>query len=254
MATDLPDDSTAFPRALDVDRVDEWGPVFDPFFADLVSPDVWEMLLKDGRHGSAVGREEELHRMVPDLRPRVAAFLRRHYTHLDMFHGCRITDEASYMTHGLLPSDTVHLQRVAREVFGDTPALQAAIRDLDGRGYRAHNHGKVYLFFARSGALYVGDHYLEGGSEYLRAIAAQIGEGARDRLKVRGRPAIIPCRLSLTELDPSDVEYAAMLPLRLRLTVRDPEAPARFYAVEGGTSLLCAIPPDRLTIEYLAAT
>lgn len=235
---------------LDVDRIGQWGPTYAPFFAQLADSHFWTELLSSEEYNGVQSRESALTHRVPNLRKRATAFLRDHFTHLDLFHGCRIVDEASYLTYGLLPSDTAALLRIAREVFGDSPELAAAIKDLDGSGYRSHNHGKVYLFFARSGVEHIGAHYLESGSEYLRAIASRLPDGARELLQARGRSAIVRCRLALEQLDTSDLSYAAMLPIRQKLTVRDPEAPPRIYAVQGGFAYPRAIPPECLQIEY----
>ena len=139
---------------------------------------------------------------------------------------------------------------LSRLLFGDTAELAAAMRDLDSYGVREYNHGKVFFFFARSGAIHIGDHYRESGSELLRGLASRLGGDALARLSARGRPALLRARMPLDLMDASDVSFAAMLPIRHRLMVRDPEKPPRIYALEGGFPYPRAIPPDWLEIEY----
>lgn len=129
--------------------------------------------------------------------------------------------------------------------------MNQAISGMRFSGYRAHNHGGVYFFFARSGAIYGGDHYLSHGSEYLGRLAGALGDRELAILAARGRPALVRCEVELRDIEAWHLRYAGTLPLQHRLTVREWPTPAGLYAIPGGFKHPKPIPAAAFTIEYL---
>lgn len=245
-------------RVLNVDEPASWENFYKPFFHSLASPEIRTHLYDPERFSSAHARLAALaHLAAPPrkrkdkwLRKRALDCLERNFSHCACYHSCRIRDEDSYRRHGLLPADLDLLDRQAENLFGISEALSRAIKTARREGYRAHNQGGVFLFFARSGAAHIGDHYLRHGSEYLACIAGALGPEQSTMLGTQGRPAIVRCELSLTELG-EHARCAAILPLIETLTVRDELAPPGFYAVPGGFKYEGIIPPDRIEIEFV---
>ncbi len=97
------------------------------------------------------------------------------------------------------------------------------------------------------------DSNTSGGSEYLRVVADALGDGQRAPVEARGRPALIKCIVPNVELHPEVRRSCTSLPLRWKLTRRDPEAPPNFYVLDWGFMHPHPVPPDRISIEYLAA-
>ena len=188
------------------------------------------------------------------LRDRVVEFLRSKFTHVNLYHACRIADRGTYEREGLRLSDVNELDRFARAFFGQTPQLDNAIRDLRRLGYGAWNHGKIGLWFARSGAIFGGDHYLAHGSEYLGRLAGCLGPLELERLAARGRPAVIRCKMPIGDLAQSAIRFASILPLQQILTTKDPDAPPIITAIQGATLHTKPIPPSAITIEFLDET
>ena len=244
---------------LDIDAEDHWGPVYGPWFADLASAEVWNHLYDPEEYANSESRVRSLCRRIAPprrwkyhwVRSRAVQFMKANYTHVACYHSCRIVDEKSYLTHGLLPSDVDLLDREAETLFGRSNKLRQSIMGARSDGYRAHNHGGVYVFAARSGALHYGGHYRSYGSEYLGRISGALGEAERSILRNRGRGAIVRCVIPIGELLAKDMRFMSMLPLYHKLTVREPVTPPGLYAVQGGFKHSVGIPAVRISIEYI---
>lgn len=246
-------------RCLDIDAAEEWGPIYEPWFAALAPAAVWKHLFDPDAYGSSEGRVRALALAIAPprrwkynwLRAQATEFLKANFTDVACYHSCRVVDAENYLTNGVLKADLDLLDREAEMLFGKSPELQKAILAARHNGYRAHNHGGAYVFAARSGALYDGDHYRRHGSEYLGRLAGALGPDPMKVLESRGRPAIIKCMIPVAELSASDARFMAIQPIYHKLTVRDPEAPARIYAVPGGFKHAHGIPANRIAIEYV---
>lgn len=247
-------------RCLDIDTRASWEGPYRGMLADLGATSALEDVLTAAH---LINRPEErfstlafsaLHEAQnanERFRDLLTDFLRRQYTHINLYHSCRIVDRNTYDERGLLPSDVASLDRLAHVLFGDFPKLDEAISELKKTGYASHNQGGIGLWFARSGAIHFGDHYTAYGSEYLKGIAGRLGAEALARLENRGRPAVIRCTLAVANLADSDVRFAAFLPVEELVTSHDPEAPACMRAIGGATMHKSAIPPSAIAIEFL---
>lgn len=248
---------------LDIDIRATWAGPYSEMLAQLGAVSALEEVLADGKLiNRPQARLERLARKVLRagaasedlLRDRVVEFLRSKFTHVNLYHACRIADRGTYEREGLRLSDINELDRFARAFFGQTPQLDEAIRDLRRQGYDVWNHGKIGLWFARSGAIFGGDHYLAHGSEYLGRLAGCLGPLELERLAACGRPAVIRCEMPIGELAESDIRFASILPLQEMLTSRDPDAPPIINAIQGATLHANPISPVAITIEFLDET
>lgn len=115
------------------------------------------------------------------------------------FHGCRPLNWKSYRTQGLCLSDTEALKREAREIFGDSDALQAAFDNFD-INYAKYNEGYIYLCLDRRVLVRAAGHYLKYGSECLLYVAHRLH--SEHLLIERGIPTLIHCNLLYDWLTP----------------------------------------------------
>jgi hypothetical protein len=117
-------------------------------------------------------------------------------------HGTRISDPSSFYRHGLLPLDPEVFHEHARTVFlnDDFPEiteaeLKNAILAVGGqlREGRVWFEGNENLLVEQCG------HYMLYGSEYLIAIAANLGQRRdyRQALKATGKPTLFVCDVPL---------------------------------------------------------
>jgi hypothetical protein len=124
--------------------------------------------------------------------------LSEYYDALVAFHGCRPISLESYQQKGLKPSDTEAIRNQARELFGNTPELDAAIRSLQG-AYENHNRGVTWLCITKESFLQRHhEGFLLHGCEYLAALANRIDR--EEMLRNRGIPTIIECVIKASEL------------------------------------------------------
>ena len=246
-------------RCINIDLIDTWLPLYESFFADLAPPEVWARLLDPDSYSSADANIENLARFlaphsrnsVNALNERIEIFFRSNFTHVTFYHACRITNPIDYERDGVRCADISEQNRRAEVLWGKSDALMRAISSVRSQGYSRHNHGRVGLWFSRDGAMRYGNGYTGGGSEYLRVVANHLSPEQKALLFTQGRPALIRCMLPLGEVDDSNIRSYSTLPLRWRLTWRDPEAPPGFYAL--GWAIMCErpIPADQIAIEYL---
>ena len=154
-------------RCFDIDDVKTWEGPYREVLSDLGVLAAFEEIKRDENLPGPISRLERLAELAMPagadalgaFRQCVLEFFSASFTHVALFHACRITDRGTYDRDGLRPSDISDLNRIAREVFGPSPQLEAALCAPRRTGYAAHNHGRIGLFFARSGALHIGDHY-----------------------------------------------------------------------------------------------
>jgi len=247
---------------MDIDVPLKWSTIYQRLFDELAPSGFWEGLLSSEDFGSIDSRIDALaihvypgtrERSYQKLRMRAREFFIANYTHHACYHACRIYEEAGYLDYGLRRCDIDAQNELAAKFFGHSKQLTDAIMKLRQEGYASHNHNHVGLFFARSGAIVIGEGYIRGGSEYLRRLANALGDDSRRLLMVKGRPALIRCELPLADLGDSGIDYAAMLPITYKLMIRDEIRPPIFSAIEGAFMHSADIPSNQITIEYLDA-
>lgn len=149
--------------------------------------------------------------------PEFVSCLAGHYTHFKGFHGCRPPKLASYYEHGLLGQSSTRLCEAFREIFSDVPKsdVENVITKFAERGDR--ERGAIWLSADDKSLIKTCGHYVIQGSEYLMALAANLGqsphgEDYRFRLRRYGIPTILEVDLPL-RLVPVEqhVEVAKMI-------------------------------------------
>ena len=131
--------------------------------------------------------------VVPEFCDRMSSF----YTHFKAFHGCRPDTLASYHENGLQGQSAVSILSKFRLLFSDVPQdeLEQAIHKMKHR--EASEKGKVWLSADDREMLKDFGHYAINGSEYLLALAANLGTGHngkedyRLRLRTIGIPTVL---------------------------------------------------------------
>lgn len=240
-------------RCFDADAPSTWRDPYTGMLQRLGLYAAIPALLQDADLNSRERRWVALSKLRPgdSIRDEAEKTWRDAFSRAYLYHACRIADARSYLDHGLRPTRISDLDDLAFSLFRDSPELRLAIEELRVSGYANHNDGKVFFFFARSGAVHVGEGYHSAGSEYLRALANRVGPAAQRILIDNGRPAVVRAKIEVDALSASDVRYASLLPLYHLLTAREHDLPERIVALEGGTYIAGPIRPDAITIEFL---
>jgi hypothetical protein len=246
-------------RSIEIDDLSTWEPVYAPYFATLARPEEWKRWLDPEDYSSADTNAEKLARFLApsapkplkQLRDQLEEFYRQNFTHAVFYHACRITDPAEYERDGLRRCDIAELKRQALALWGDTKEVRMALAGPSTRSHADSCRDKVGLWYSRDGAAHYGDHYTKGGSEFLRVVSNALGPEYRAKLEAQGRPALVRCVVPLAELHPEVVRTCSYLPLKWKLTWRNPDAPVGFYALDWAFMHEHPVSPDRISIEYL---
>ena len=119
------------------------------------------------------------------------------YTHVLAYHACRAEDEQIFRTQGLKPytkdealSAAVHKLESTRVSRKD---IEAKFEELWGKQAKS-----VYLMLETTELLRASCHYLIYGSEFINALAMQLG--CRDRLKEIGKPMFVVCAVPISDI------------------------------------------------------
>ncbi|HEY4074298.1 MAG TPA: hypothetical protein VGM52_14480 [Herbaspirillum sp.] len=128
--------------------------------------------------------------------PEFVGGLISYYTHFKGFHGCRPLRLSSYYEQGLLGQNSDSLCEIFRDIFVDLPKddLESVIAQFGDRSKQ--ERGAIWLASNDKFLLEECGHYIIQGSEYLMALAAQLGrssngEDYRFRLRRYGIPTIL---------------------------------------------------------------
>ena len=127
------------------------------------------------------------------------------YTHVAAYHACRPIDKNSYLNNGINPANTDELINIAKELFNDSNAVDAAVQEIkdDKRvDYIGYGSAKIWFFISRTRAL-VDRQYVESGSELIQSIARRLGDWAIQTLSKVGAPTIFQCSIPISWLNES---------------------------------------------------
>lgn len=191
---------------------DRWHPEVLGMLSDLVDKKVIRQFRSDPPYCIASDDLTWLDRIVEkvkrrpsvDMKAIVTTRLQERYPEVVAFHACRPANLESYKTHGLRPCDPERLQAQAREIFGDSDRLEAAIHKLrEGASYtyEEHNSGKVFFCLTLEELVESCGHYLLYGSEYLLGIAGPLGK--QNTLRKIGKATVIECCIPSSMIPPT---------------------------------------------------
>lgn len=124
------------------------------------------------------------------------------YTHLRAFHACRPIKLSDYLDNGILPiSYESALQDVRDRVVCDYVSEEDAIIKFQEEWSEFEDiHKRVWLQMNKDLLLDTTSHYLIYGSEFINALAMQLG--CRDKLKQIGIPTIFFCDIPVEDIVP----------------------------------------------------
>ena len=123
------------------------------------------------------------------------------YSTIRTFHACRTSDVESYKRRGLLRLSPDLLRELAHASFSrvaPTKAIDEAVEKTKLQDFQR----RVYLFTDTGSAKQAyQNHYLQCGSEVLQGLASDLGVGRRGVLASQGKPCLIECSISLTNVE-----------------------------------------------------
>jgi hypothetical protein len=181
---------------LDLDTPATYAGIFDKI---IYAEDIWPVLdsyLKDntGMIGELFADPININDpFLKELQYICEGLFRKRYTYVVAYHACRTTEPEQYRRLGLLTVTQERLEPKAREIFAGEEGLEEAISKE--KSYFVGYGGQVHMYMS---AKFAAVDYLEGGSLYLRKVAADLG--AEERLEGRGKPVFVKCKLPLSWL------------------------------------------------------
>ena len=184
---------------LDLDAPASYAGIFDKI---IYAEDVWSVLdnyfkYKQGKIGELFADPVSIEdHFLKELQHNCEDLFRKKYSHVVAYHACRTTDQEQYLRLGLLTATQERLEAKAREIFADKENLEKAISKE--KSYFEAYGGQVHMYIS---AKFAAIDYLEGGSLYLRKVAADLG--AEECLKKQGKPVFVKCRIPLSWLQVS---------------------------------------------------
>lgn len=198
---------------LDLDERTSWEKIYlrfvkkDPFGSTLENAissksddDLFRIFREIQKSDEYVSTEKYL-----QLKNRCYKYFLEKYTHVAAYHACRPIDKNSYLYNGIKPANTDEIINIAKEIFNDPNAVDAAVQEIknDKRvDYLEYGSAKIWFFISRTRVL-VDSHYLEYGSELIRSIAGRLGDRAIEKLSNLGTPTIFQCSIPISWLKES---------------------------------------------------
>jgi hypothetical protein len=154
---------------------------------------------------------------LPDIEiaDQFAIDFKNHYTHIKAYHGCRPTAIEDYYQNGIVGQNSEKLFSSFRNTFEDLPK-SAVEKAIDNMKYRAiREAGKTWFVLNGKDLLDDCGHYLIQGSEYVMALAAELGkvhyssEDYRLRLRNIGIPTLFEVHIPLSFIRTQQIESLA---------------------------------------------
>lgn len=127
------------------------------------------------------------------------------FTHIRAYHACRPLNIQDYLINGIQTIDKAQALREAllriKSDYVDKEKIEQEFskqwRDFDGM------HKRVWMAVNKEVLLTVAGHYLIYGSEFINALAMELG--CRSSLKNAGIPTIFHCDIPLEDISSSTV-------------------------------------------------
>lgn len=191
-----------------------------------------------------------------DSKSLLSCRLRKHFRAIRAVHGTKTSDVTRFYREGLRPLNPEEFHVRARELFLggrfpelDESCLQQAIRKVGS----ALREGRVY--FEANEEMLVGDcgHYLVYGSEYLTALAAQIGvdRDYRQALTSDGRPVVLICDVPLDLVSEATLsEFAGESLERVFQELLDGKKPEHSFLRGAGFCIRATLHPSCIAGHY----
>lgn len=120
------------------------------------------------------------------------------YTHIRAFHACRAEGEQIFGIQGLKPYTKDEALKVAICKLENKYVSKKVIETEFNNLWVENTPAKVWLMLETTELLSTSTHYLIYGSEFLNALAMQLG--CRDRLKKFGKPIVVACNIPISDI------------------------------------------------------
>lgn len=129
-------------------------------------------------------------------------FYEEGYTHLRAFHACRPLRISDYLNNGITPiSYKSALQDAKDRVVCDYVSEKEVISELEKEWSEFDDmHKRVWVQMSKDLLLSTASHYLIYGSEFINALAMNLG--CRSRLRQVGIPTIFYCDIPMEDITP----------------------------------------------------
>lgn len=133
-------------------------------------------------------------------------FYEEGYTHLRAFHACRPLRISDYLNNGITPiSYKSALKDTKDRVVCDYISKEDAISEFKKEWSKFDDiHKRVWLQIDKDELLGMSSHYLIYGSEFINALAMNLG--CRSRLKEIGIPTIFYCDIPIRDVAQKDID------------------------------------------------
>lgn len=133
------------------------------------------------------------------------------YTHIRAYHACRPISIDDYLLNGIRPiSYESALDEVKSRVVCKWVSENTAVEKFNEEWNDFDDiHKKVWLEMNKNLLLEAASHYLIYGSEFINALAMQLGY--RNRLKKIGVPTIFHCNIPIEDISVKtleDIQYS----------------------------------------------
>lgn len=133
------------------------------------------------------------------------------YTHIRAYHACRPISIDDYLLNGIRPiSYESALHEVKSRVICEWVSENTAVEKFNEEWNDFDDiHKKVWLEMNKNLLLDGASHYLIYGSEFINALAMQLG--CRSRLKKIGVPTIFHCDIPIEDIPEKtlkDIQYS----------------------------------------------
>lgn len=133
------------------------------------------------------------------------------YTHIRAYHACRPISIDDYLLNGIRPiSYESALDEVKSRVVCKWVSENTAVEKFNEEWNDFDDiHKKVWLEMNKNLLLEAASHYLIYGSEFINALAMQLG--CRNRLKKIGVPTIFHCNIPIEDISVKtleDIQYS----------------------------------------------
>lgn len=201
----------------DFDRHATWHPDIWSLVADFIGPDVKTVFLKNPPEYLVSDDLSWLDNLVLQVRgihidskAELAERLQDRYRAIRACHGTSVPTVDSFYKQGIRPLEIEEFHNQARQIFlsGDYPELSGDnLKNAIEHVGPATREGRVYFEANERLLIEICGHYMLYGSEYLTALAANLG-GTRDYrrvLKGRFAPTLFVCDVPLEDLHPGTV-------------------------------------------------
>jgi len=138
-------------------------------------------------------------------------FINTEYKYIKSFHGTRTDNINSFSQKGIVKPSYKDMEDKAKKIFNnrDFPELDQNKLDKAIKESRKYKVGTIYFNLQENFLTdtdFSADHYITFGSEHIQSIAANLGNGYKEKLKDCGKPFILECNIPMELVQLTNLE------------------------------------------------